>query len=262
MHAAAGCLAGRQLEQLEGRGGVGRQRIRQHPDQVVAGVPGPVAVGGERQTAAQVLAEQIADHRDPPGVLGRVMPGHEHRPVARHRPAHRREQLRQQLFRALGVQEGLGSRPVDDAVWRRAGQLGQFGAVDRAGPPQGRLPQLYREERAEVQVRCAGHQRVGEVVARAARIISPGEHHVRGDGGAGRIAQAVRQDDRVGLRFVRRRFGLQPARGLINSALLHLAQDIGRDTRRGRVELVTAVTRQPVLAGCVEELLKGHASLT
>ena len=51
--------------------GVGRQRLGQAPVRWYRGVAGPVAVGGERHPVRQVLAEQVGDGSDPPGVLGR-----------------------------------------------------------------------------------------------------------------------------------------------------------------------------------------------
>ena len=162
----------------------------------------------------------------------------------------------------MGVEERLGARAVDPAGRRRPGQFRQLGAVGRVAPPQVGAPQFHREQRPEIPFRRVRHERVREVVARAAGVVGPGEHHLGGDDRARRPAHSVAERDRVGLRVIGPGGGQQPARRFVDGPVLDLAHHRRRDARRDRVELVPAVPGEPVFAGGVIELLKCHVSLS
>ena len=208
-----------------------------------------------------MLAQQVADGRDPPDVLGHVLAGHEHRLPARHRLAGRGQQFGEDALGPPGVEKGLDGRWVNHAARQRAGQLRQLGAVRRTGVPQARPPQLDRQHRAEVGHRGSSDQRMHEVIAGQARVVGPGEHHMGGQCGAGRLARAVRERDRVCLRLIRGRVGQQPPRRLVHGAVLDLTHDHRRDTRGDRVELVAAISGQTAAAGGVVQLLERHVRL-
>src|SRR5215471_1097037 len=225
---------------------LGGERLGQDSGQVVPGVTGPVAVGGERHPVPEVLAQQIGDGGDPPDVLADVVAHHQDRPLPGHGPADRRQQLGEDAAGPAGVEERLGARAVDGARRRRAGQLRQLGAVHGAGAPQLGTPQLHRQQLTEVLLRGAGDQGMREIVARAAGVVGPGEHHLRGDGRAGRLAGSVRERDRVRLRLVRAGAGQQPARRLVEGAALLLLNNGRRAAGRDGVNLLPAVPAHTV----------------